>query len=250
MSTKFRNAGAAIMNVPNTSPLTAARPIAEGDPLASVREMATLVRARRRQRLTFDGTQGEVVYVLRSGMLGVEAYPPGKPRQLLSLVYPGDIIRRSLLPELPGITLAALCPSEIWRFPLHTFDALPAANPPMVWHFLKKLGAQNARATLHASIIGGLSGDERFASLLIELGLRLQNPASVARTFEMPLSRADVADHLALNPDTLSRINSRFKARGLLAASSGQVSLPDWSALCAASPVCSTLHALHSRNAA
>jgi CRP-like cAMP-binding protein len=223
---------------------------ADADPISAARDMATMVRARRRQRLTFDGAQGEVVYVLRNGLLAIEAFPPGKPRQILSLIYPGDIVRRSQLPDLPAATLTALSSSEIWRFPVATFDALVTANPPAIRHVMKKLATQQARSALHASIVGGLTGDERFASLLIELGLRLPSSGAAARIFDMPLSRADVADHLALNPDTLSRITSRFKARGLLSTTGGHVSLPDWTALCAASPIASTLQALHAPGAA
>ncbi|MFA6141588.1 MAG: helix-turn-helix domain-containing protein, partial [Hyphomicrobium sp.] len=102
------------------------------------------------------------------------------------------------------------------------------------------------RATLHAAIIGGLHGDERFASLLAEFGLRLGATGLSGVSFDSPMSRTDIADYLALNADTLSRITSRFKARGLLAhARGGHTMLPDWTALCAATPVSGALQSLH-----
>jgi CRP/FNR family transcriptional regulator len=248
MTTLVDNAPpAAVSTSPHPHPL----PPTVGACDAAVRQHATLVRARRRQRLALDQAPAESVYIVRSGVLGIEAAPPGKHRQLLALFYPGDIVRRSLVPELPGVTLSAMNVAEVWRLPPRGFDTLLAASAETNTHAQWQLANQHARATLHGSMVGGLCGDERFASLLIELGLRLGTTAATGVTIESPLSRSDIADYLALNPDTLSRISSRFKARGLLLpARSGRIVLPDWKGLCAASPVAATLLALHAPRAA
>jgi CRP-like cAMP-binding protein len=215
-------------------------------PEQQLREHATPVRTRRRQRLALDQVPAEVVYVVRSGLLAIETAAPGKHRQLLELFYPGDIVRRALVPDLPGVALTALGVSEVWRLPARSFDALLAASHEQSVLAHRRLAEQHARATLHASIVGALSGDERFASLLIEMGLRLGSAAPTGMSLDVPLSRTDIADYLALNPDTLSRITSRFRARGLLlSARSGRTVLPAWEALCAATPVAAALLALH-----
>jgi len=215
-----------------------------------LREHATPVRARRRQRLALDPAPAESVYIVRTGLLGIEASAPGKHRQLLELFYPGDIIRRTLMPDLPGLTLTALNVTEVWRLPARSFDALVAASPEQTAQAQRHLAEQHARATLHASIIGALTGDERFASLLVELGLRIGTAGPSGISFDVPLSRTDIADYLALNPDTLSRITSRFKARGLLQhARNGHTVLPAWEALLGATPVATTLQALHTARA-
>jgi CRP/FNR family transcriptional regulator len=211
-----------------------------------LREHATPVRARRRQRLAFEHAPAEVVYVVRTGLLAIEAAAPGKHRQLLELFYPGDIVRRALVPDLPGVTLTALNVAEVWRLPGRAFDALLAASPEQTALAQRRLAEQHARAILHAAVVGALSGEERFASLLVELGLRLGSNGQSGIVFEVPLSRTDIADYLALNPDTLSRITSRFKARGLLLnARNGHTVLPAWDALVATSPIAAPLKALH-----
>ena len=221
-----------------------------GEPEAGLREHATPVRARRRQRLALDHAPAESVYIVRSGLLSIEAATPGKHRQLLELFYPGDIIRRALVPDLPGLTLTALNVTEVWRLPARSYDALLASSPEQTSQAHRRLADQHARAMMHASIIGALSGDERFASFLVELGLRLGSPGATGISLEVPLSRTDIADYLALNPDTLSRITSRFKARGLLQhARNGHTVLPAWEALLCASPLAATLKALHTPHA-
>ena len=188
----------------------------------------------------------ESVYIVRTGVLGVEAAAPGKHRQLLALFYPGDIVRRALVPDLPRVALSAMNVAEVWRLPSRGFEHLLASSAEHNTQAQRQLANQHARAVLHGAMVGALTGDERFASLLIELGLRLGTRGANGVSFESPLSRTDIADYLALNPDTLSRISSRFKARGLLnPARSGYMLLPDWTALCATSPLADAVTALH-----
>lgn len=211
-----------------------------------MREHATPVRVRRRQRLLLASSQMEAVYIVRSGLLCVEAAAPGKHRQLLTLFYPGDIIRHAFVPELPALTLSALGVAEVLRLPVRNFDALLASDSALAAHVLRRLAEQHARAMLHAAIVGTLSGDERVASLLIELALRVGMACAGGVAYEVPLSRADIADYLALNADTLSRITSRLRARGLLTQTArGRIVLPDWEGLCALSPFAGALVALH-----
>ncbi|HWK38891.1 MAG TPA: Crp/Fnr family transcriptional regulator [Hyphomicrobium sp.] len=243
MTSIFQNATPAPVNPDQTAERLAPR-IVESEGV--LREHATPVRARRRQRLALDHPPSETVYIVRSGLLGIEALPAGKHRQLLELFYPGDIIRRSQVPNLPGTSLTALTVSEVWRLPARSFEALLAANPEQCAQAQRRVAEQHARATLHASIVGTLNGDERFASLLVELGLRLGNAGPAGITIDVPLSRTDIADYLALNPDTLSRITSRFKARGLLTQfGGGNTLIPAWDALCASTPLAATLQTLH-----
>lgn len=228
-----------------------APPAAVPDAASTLREHATPVRARRRQRLALEMNTAEVVYIVRSGTLCVEASPPGKHRQLLALLYPGDIIRRSLVPDLPGVTLSALNVAEVWRLPLRTYETLLGSSIAVTLQAQRQLGEQHARAALHAAIVGGLMGEERLAALLIELGRRLGVAGPSGVTFDSPLSRTDIADYLALNADTLSRITSRFKSRGLLASNrAGHTTLPAWDALRALCPVEGALAGLHGERTA
>ena len=71
-------------------------PPAEPDPLAGLRQGATLVRARRRQQLALNSGKAETVYILRSGLLVLQTTAPGKHRQILALHYPNDIFRAAL----------------------------------------------------------------------------------------------------------------------------------------------------------
>jgi CRP-like cAMP-binding protein len=73
-----------------------------------------------------------------------------------------------------------------------------------------------ARMAQRGVMIAGFTGEERVAALLAELGDRIGTPVGSGVAFDMPLTRSDIADHLALNSDTVSRIVSRLRARGAI----------------------------------
>jgi CRP/FNR family transcriptional regulator len=230
-------------------PAPAPTPI-EAGPLAALEQRATRVRTRRRQYLAAAGVP-EAVYVVRSGLLVLQTLAPDQRRRLLTLYYPGDIFAPAVAPSLPGTVLSALAASDVWRLPAPAFEALLAEDPALTRHVCRRLADQHARAVLHTAIVGGLTGEEMVASFLIELALRLGAPRAAGIAFEMPLSRTEMADYLALNADTLSRIMSRLKARGLFKRIGREGALVvDWDGLCALSPVAGALMAAHAGSAA
>jgi CRP-like cAMP-binding protein len=217
-------------------------------PLAALAQRATPVRARRGQQLSLDCAPTEAVYVVRSGLVVLQAQPPGERRQLLALLYPDDIFRGAYCPPLPNVSVSVAAPAELWRLPSASFDALIAADASAGAALARQLADQNARTLLHMSNLGGLNGEQRVASFLVELALRLGAPGGNSISFDVPLSRTDIADHLALNADTLSRIMSRFKTRGLVAQTGRlRAVIPDLARLRELTPVADTVMLLHGK---
>jgi CRP/FNR family transcriptional regulator, anaerobic regulatory protein len=216
------------------------------DPLDPLRQRATIVRVRRRQQIAFDAGPAEAVFIVRSGMLVLQSVAPGKHRQLLSILYPDDLFRAASAPPLPGLALTAVGSTEVWRMPAATFEAQIGADPAISQRLNQQLADQHARTILHVAMIGTLNGEERAASFLTEVALRIGSPCANGTSLEIPLSRTDVADYLSLNADTLSRIMSRLKARGILAQTGrDRIVVPDLKALCELTPIADTLIALH-----
>ena len=205
-------------------------------------EAGVTVRARRRQRLALSLDQAEVLYVVRSGVLLLSASLPGKRRELLAILYPGDVFRSSFAPPIPDISLTAATAVETARLRWPAVEQLADADAGVQRYLAGATAALLQRQTMHISAIGALTGEERAASFLVDLALRLGTTAGDGIAFEMPLTRSDIADHLSLNADTLSRIMSRLKGSGIVhAAGRKRVVISDWRALCALTPIADIL---------
>lgn len=198
---------------------------------------------RRRQRIVLQNDVPEHAFMIEDGCLTLDSVLPEDRRQIMLVLYPGDIITRSAAPPVPLIGFTALRPSIVARRRESDFVHQARQNEGIT-----AFANLAARAGLHAMSIGRLSGEERLATLMIEMVLRLGQSTPGGRTLEMPLSRNDMADYLALNPDTLSRLMSRLRSRGVLSMPNrSRVIVRDFDALAKLSPLADALHLICTR---
>lgn len=186
------------------------------DALGMICARASTVRTPRRQDmpLTFEGD--EILLIVRSGFLTLHVTQPGTPRQVVALLFPGDVFRSSFAPPHAQAVLTSAGAAELWRLRWSVFEELTSSDARIARFFETALASQMARQAIHIAALGQFSGEQRVATFLIELALRTgaASPGG-GMVFDMPFCRNDTADYLGLNPDTLSRIMSRLKAGGL-----------------------------------
>ncbi|MEQ1718430.1 MAG: Crp/Fnr family transcriptional regulator [Hyphomicrobium sp.] len=218
----------------------------ENGPVGRLRSIALAQRLRRRQRLTLQGH--DAVYIVRSGLVAVEGAPLPDARAILELLYPGDIVVPSLQAPIPDLALTTATAAEFWRLSVSAFTQELHRDAALSDHVFHRLNAQRARMQLHVAILAGLASEQRVAALLIEAACRLGNRDGKAISFELPLSRTEVAEYLALNADTLSRIMSRLTQSNVIERSGrAQMTIRDWDGLVAHCPLALAVMALHKR---
>ena len=69
---------------------------------------------------------------------------------------------------------------------------------------------QDVRADRHLVMLGHLGTEARFATFLLDHAARM-GLSEPRQLLALPMSRDDIADYLAINHDTLSRIFMRFE---------------------------------------
>lgn len=228
--------------------LTAAR-VSPHDPgQVLLQNACAVLRMRRRQRLTLGSDGAEMFCLVRSGLLLLAVSASVKRRTILSILFPGDIFRTACAPPLPGIALMAATTTEVARLPWRTVEDLTSSNPLIRDFVARASAALLARQMLHGAIVGALSGEERAASFLVDVALRTGYTSARSVVFEMSMNRPDIADYLALNADTLSRIMSSFRARGVFASADNRRAIvSDWNRLCTLTPIAGALQELARR---
>src|SRR3954454_21117842 len=71
------------------------------------------------------------------------------------------------------------------------------------------------------------TADERIAAFLVGLRLRYERIGQTSVTLELPMGRLDIADHLGLTIETVSRTLTRFDRGGVILIVPGGVRLID-----------------------
>lgn len=208
---------------------------------------AVRIATRKRQRLSLTLQPHESFYLIREGLYLARATIAPARHQVLGILYLGDFVRTRSLPPLEGVEITAASDiGEVWRVRWSAVKSILDERHDLARIVSDRMANQAARTTLHNAVIAGLTGDERVAALMVELALRTGKETPSGLVFEMPLSRMDIAEHLALNADTVSRIVSRMRASGLLAAAGrSRLVCPRFEDLSNACPLASAIARMH-----
>ena len=99
----------------------------------------------------------------------------------------------------------AMCATAVQILRASPKDDLSSELLPMA---LKGL----VRAQEHLLVVGRQNAVERIAAFLADMAERQGG----LRQFELPMSRADIADYLGLTIETVSRVFSRLKQKGVI----------------------------------
>ena len=202
------------------------------------------IKLRRRQRLPLD-LASDTIYRLETGCLTLDATLACGRRHVMLVLYPGDLVSAAISPPLPQAGLTAVLASLVSRMKVASHAPVEGSAGLAPDDVQRATAHLLQRSGLHATAIACLSGEERLATLILEMALNIGQATASGTMFELPLSRRDMADHLGLNPDTMSRLVSRMKARGLIAMPSRtRMIVKDLAALRALTPVAEALSAL------
>lgn len=205
------------------------------------------IPTRKPQRIALAPPATDSIFMIQSGVYLLRVKWSEDRHQIPSLLYPGDCLRSAVVPPFEKAEIAAGTDSgEVWRMRWPVITRMMAADPRLAREVTDRLAAQSARFALQNVIIAGLNGDERVAAVMLELALRTGRQTPRGLEFEMPLSRTDIAEHLALNADTVSRILSRMRGSGLITpAGRNRLSCASIEALVGECPIAGLIRSLH-----
>ena len=76
------------------------------------------------------------------------------------------------------------------------------------------------------------TAEERMSAFLMNLSLRYSQRGLSSTSFNLPMTRIDVANFLGLAVETVSRVLSRMQSRGILQVKGRELTILDRHALC------------------
>ncbi|MEO1281743.1 MAG: Crp/Fnr family transcriptional regulator [Pseudomonadota bacterium] len=211
-----------------------------------VKRASTVIESSNRQALSTSIEDAETVYLPVRGTLLIDGGVYEQRPRILGLLYPGDLVRSSTVPPFDGTAIIASGSSVTLRLSALKLRQLEQQNPPLADWVSQASARMQGRLRFHIASLSSLSSEKRVLGFLAELGFRLnQNQASTA-SFELPVSRMEMASYLALNADTLSRIMSKLRSDGLISTSGRNwITLLDFPRLLRLYPFAGSLTELH-----
>ncbi len=181
--------------------------------LATMNAISTDKTFERDQTLIWEGEAAGEFFIVSEGVAKVFKLLPDGRRQITGFLYPSDIVGLASN-ERYAYTAQALTPMRVCRFPrskvLELFDEMPVLCRKVCCVASNELAAAQDQMVL----LGRKNAAERLASFLLLLLRRKHLRGEEGQAIDTPMTRAEIADHLGLTTETVSRTVTQFRKLG------------------------------------
>ena len=173
------------------------------------------------ERLGWAGGENGVCGNVLSGVLRLTASTRDGYEQIVGLLYPADFVG-SPYADASDFAVAALTEAELCLFPRHPFEKFMNENKSMERNLLQRTFAALDEARERMLMLSRQSALQKVAAFLLDMASRAEATACRAMaggptTFDLPLTRGQIADVLGLTIETVSRQMTRLKSEGIIA---------------------------------
>lgn len=196
----------------------------EAAPAIEIVELAPNLRLRgmrmlftRNEEIFGEGEPADYVYRVMSGAVRTMRFSQEGRRQILGFHLPGDVFGLES-GETHSLTAEAVGHAEIALVRRAQMDKAVAEENAAARALLALTAQSLAKARDHALILGRKGAGERVAAFL----LRLADRATARHELDLPMSRADIADYLALTIETVSRAFTEMERQCAIALPSSR----------------------------
>lgn len=165
------------------------------------------------EHVTIEAARRDTVVGVVSGLLRSFRMTPDGRRHITRFARAGDLIGLGALKNYRNST-EAVAASTIVTFPVRALNAAADDNAQVRDAILEAMTAEMTARDRIQFRLGRLWADERVADFLVELSTEPDGTSRASSPIAM--SRADMADHLGITIETVSRALHRFQRQGLV----------------------------------
>lgn len=166
--------------------------------------------------LARQGEPRRHVFTVTRGALRLVRLSADGRRQVAGFALPGDFVGLSGAATYPH-DIEALGETELCRFGLDAMQRLGERFPHLQGKLLERACVELDSAHERMMSLARMNPTERMADFLLTLAERQARGGDPGPSLVLPMPRADIADHLGLTVETVSRCLTSLRTRGLIA---------------------------------
>ena len=183
---------------------------------------------KRGQALFAEENSFKSLYVVRSGSFKTTISTSNGREQVTGFYFPGEFIGLDAIHhESYQSTAKALESSSVCELPYDSLQEIGKEMPQLQIQLLTRLSKELAGDKSLMLLLGKKTSKEKLATHLLSLSKRFHGRGFSATEFQLSMSRGDIANHLGLAVETVSRIFSRFQEEGLILLGGKTILLQD-----------------------
>lgn len=179
--------------------------------------------------LVEEGADSDVLFVVQAGWLHSSVRLKRGGRQILRFHFPGDMMGTSGLPWLPAVhTLTAVSACTVSELSRANLARLFREQPRLGGLLFAMSAAENVALCDRLTSAARQSAMERVGMLLLDVLARLRvTEVGVVRSFDLPLTQADLGDAVGLTKVHVNRTLARLEEEGYIARAGRRITVAD-----------------------
>ncbi|WP_347261274.1 helix-turn-helix domain-containing protein [Rudaea sp.] len=171
------------------------------------------------------GERFGAIFAVRGGVVKTCLVDDEGHEQVLGFHLPGEMIGLNAIhPEKYPCDAVALDTVYVCRFSFAALTTLAAKIPDVQQTLFRLLSADIGKAT---ALAGDHTAEERLAAFLLDLAKRYASRGFSSTRYRLVMPRGDIANHLRLASETVSRVLRRFCDRELIRVDGRELELLD-----------------------
>jgi CRP/FNR family transcriptional regulator, anaerobic regulatory protein len=187
-----------------------------GDELLSLSAHTRLVTHEAGEELAGERMPVESYATVISGVVKLTKTLEDGRQQIVGLQFAPDFLGRLHANE-NGVSAEAASDVHLCRVPKAAMERLVKSTPALAERLMEQTMRELDEARDWMVTLGRKTAAEKVASFLFLIATHLDPEATGdSRRFDLPLSRADIADFLGLTIETVSRQMSKLKSEGVI----------------------------------
>lgn len=167
------------------------------------------------ETLVREGDTASHLFNITSGVVRVYKLLADGRRQIVGFLFAGDMLGLAT-GDRYVFEAEALEPVTACRFRKSEYKALLRELPELESALLDRACHELQAAQDQMLLLGRKTAMERLATFLLDLAARARRAGGPPDLVHLPMTRAEIADYLGLTTETVSRVTSRLKTRGVI----------------------------------
>ena len=183
-----------------------------------------------------DGDEADHYFSITSGIVKLVKTLADGHQHIIGLIHQPDFMGKTLN-KRHTYSAESATEVELCIYPRGAFDNFLKSHPELERHIFEMTLRELDVCRDWTLLLGRKCSYERVAGFLLMMARRMPKagPMGNAMHFELPFTRAEMADYLGLTLETVSRQFSRLKQKRIIALpSSRDITIPDLTLLSAA----------------
>jgi CRP/FNR family transcriptional regulator len=185
---------------------------AEADLLAAA---ATTLEIRKDGVIFCEGDAPAQIHEVVRGLVRLHKLLPDGRRQIVGFLEAGDYL---------GLTFSgtflfsaeAVTETVVRRIPCARFNAVLDAHPALQRRLLAMATTELVAAQDQMLLLGRKTAQEKLCSFLLMVSRRRARRGLAPEILRLPMPRGDIADYLGLTMETVSRVMTQLKTKGII----------------------------------